>query len=144
MESCSRAHLMSLANLTRAGSNFKLAQVIQESIWLTLCFSPLLFYSVATQRDLQLPWNVFLLLVIKHLILWVADYSLYADVCSSTNSDYQTLWRLYFTVSDFFFSLSNFLPIFPREAAQEKQIKRNLTSVTDKYIIVCSSVFCTV
>lgn len=138
MESCSQAHLMSLANLTRPGSNFKLAQVIQESIWLTLCFSSLLFYSVATQRDLQLPWNVFLLLVIKHLILWVADYSLYADVCSSTDSDYhKTLWRLYLPPS-------NFLPIFPSVAAQEKQIKRNLTSVADKYIIVCSSVFCTV
>lgn len=119
MESCSRAHLMSLANLTRAGSNFKLAQVIQESIWLTLCFSPLLFYSVATQRDLQLPWNVFLLLVIKHLILWVADYSLYADVCSSTNSDYQTLWRLYFTVSDFFFPLKFLAYFSPRSCTRK-------------------------
>lgn len=41
---------MSLANLTRPGSNFKLAQVIQESIWLALCFSPLLLYSVCDSK----------------------------------------------------------------------------------------------
>lgn len=48
-----------------------------------------------------------------------------------------------FTVSDFFPPVK-FLAISPCIAAQEKQIKRNLTSVADKYIIVCSSVFCTV
>lgn len=47
-----------------------------------------------------------------------------------------------FTVSfDFFFWIS--FP-FSCTATQGKKIKKNLTSVTDKYIIVCSSVFCTV
>lgn len=85
---------------------------------------------------------MFLLPVIKHLILWVADYSMYADVCGDTNpSNHKTLW-------DYIYSIlrsphtSNFFPISLHSHTEKK--KRNLTSVADKYIIVCSSVFCTV
>lgn len=38
-----------------------------------------------TQRDLRFHRNVFLLPVIKHLILRVADHSLYTDVCADAN-----------------------------------------------------------
>lgn len=44
------------------------------------CFTP-----GETQRDLRFHRNVFLLPVITHLILRVADHSLYTDVCADAN-----------------------------------------------------------
>lgn len=144
---CTRARLMSPANLARpliqfqAGTGDPRINLV-NSLLRPTAFIFLIFFFF-TQRDLELPWNVFLLLLIKHLILRVTDYKLYADVCSSTNAAYhKTLQRLY--LQSVFFFLANFLPVFLRVAAQEKQIQRNLTSVADKYIIVCWSVLCTV
>lgn len=84
--------------------------------------------------------------MIKHLILWVADYSLYADVCSSTNSgNHKTLGDYIYSLLQFFFpQISQNSLFFLRSCTRKKKIKRNLTSVADKYIIVYSSVFCTV
>lgn len=60
-----------------------------------------------TQRDLRLHRNVFLLPVIKHLILRVADHSLYADVCADANLSTHTHKKTLpiFTLSFIFYAV---------------------------------------
>lgn len=64
-----------------------------------------------TQRDLRFHRNVFLLPVIKHLILRVADHSLYTDVCADANLSTQKHRTLsIFTLSFIFYAILFYFP----------------------------------